>query len=96
MQDQVRDWLIAQGYPAALELEEMRRGLGSAELWSFKAGPEHQRMVVRLFPAVSTKSAEWEALVMETAAREGLPVPPPVARGVVDGKASAGHPVRDG
>jgi aminoglycoside phosphotransferase (APT) family kinase protein len=86
MQKQVRDWLIAQGYPETLKLEEMRRGLGSAELWSLTAGPGHRRMVVRVFPPGAAESAEREAQVMAAAAGAGLPVPPPVARGVVGGR----------
>ncbi len=75
MRARLRDWLMHSGFPDAIEISTMRRGLGSSELWSFLPSPGMPRLVIRLFPAHADAAAEREAAAMTAAAEHGVPVP---------------------
>jgi aminoglycoside phosphotransferase (APT) family kinase protein len=75
MQAPILDWLIHSGFPDAIEISTMRRGLGGTELWSFRPSPSTPRLVIRLFPAGADAAAEREAGAMTAAAEHGVPVP---------------------
>lgn len=84
MQADLRTWLIRAGFPADIELSEMRRGLGSTELWSFSPAPGASPLVVRIFAeGTGAAAADREARAMDAAASHGVPVPTVITQGVI-------------
>ncbi len=84
MRARLQDWLIDSGFPNAIEVAPMRRGLGGTELWSFLPSPGMPRLVIRLFPSGADAAAGREATAMAAAAEHGVPVPAIVLTASVD------------
>lgn len=86
MDEQVRAWLVRNGFPEDHDLTPMQPGLGATTLWKVSQPPPAAPLVVRLFRDGSGAAADREYLAMRAAMEHQLPVPTVIARDQIDGR----------
>src|SRR5680860_1273388 len=83
MRELIQQRLREIGIPGQTDIEPMKPGLGKTALWKVSGAGQNGDLVLRLFPAHDTVTADREALAMRTMREHGLPVPDVVATGMI-------------